>query len=55
MFAEAELVEANFVGEFDLFKEMGDALLRGDGLARDGIWNECGEAVDADLHLLSSL
>jgi hypothetical protein len=28
-----------------------DALLRGDGVAGDGIWDERCEAVDADLHL----
>jgi hypothetical protein len=28
-----------------------DAFTRSDGVARDGIWNECCKAVDADLHL----
>jgi hypothetical protein len=50
MLAEAEDVEANFVGEYDLFEEVGDALPGGDGGAGDGVWDECGEAVDADLH-----
>ncbi len=37
MLAEAEDVEANFVGELDLFEEVGDALLRGDDVAGDGV------------------
>jgi hypothetical protein len=53
VFAEAEVVEANFVGEFDLFEEMGHAFLRGNGAACDGVWNQRCEAVDADLHLLA--
>ena len=52
--AEAEDVEPNHVGDLDLFEKMSDALLRGDGVAGDGVRNECGEAVDADLHLFSS-
>jgi hypothetical protein len=51
MFAEAELIETYFVGELDLFEEMGDALLRGDNVAGDGVWYQRGEAVYADLHL----
>jgi len=50
MLAEAEDVEANLVGYLDLFKEMGDALLSGDRVAGDGVWNQRCEAVDADLH-----
>ena len=34
MFADAEDVEADLVGEFDLFEEMGDALRRGDECGR---------------------
>ena len=51
MFAEAEGVQTDLVGELDLFEEVGDALLRGDGVARDGVGNQRCEAVDADLHL----
>jgi len=52
--AEAEGVEANLVGEFDLLEELDDAFVRGDGVTRDGIWNQCCEAVDADLHPVSA-
>jgi len=37
--AEAELVETDFVGEFDLFEELGDALLCGDCNAGDRVWD----------------
>ena len=52
--AEAEGVESYLIGEFDLLEEMDDAFLCGDGVARDGIWNQCRKAVDADLHLFGS-
>jgi hypothetical protein len=40
MLAQAEDVETYFVGYLDLFKEMSDALLRCDGVAGDGVWDE---------------
>ena len=39
MLAEAEDVETDLVGQLDLFEEMGDALLRCDDVAGDGVWN----------------
>jgi hypothetical protein len=53
--AEAEGVEADFVCQLDLLEELEDAFLRSNGVARDGIWNQCCEAVDTDLHLCGSL
>jgi hypothetical protein len=50
MFADAENIEADFVGEFDLCQQMLHAL---DGTQREaGRWirDGCGEAVDANLH-----
>jgi hypothetical protein len=52
VFAEAEVVETNFVGELDLLDEMGHAFLRGNDASRNGVWNQRCEAVDADLHQL---
>ena len=37
MFAEAEDVETDLVGQLDLFEQMRNALLRGDGVACDGL------------------
>ena len=50
VFAEAEDVEADLVGEFDLFEEVSHPFLSGNGMARDGVWNQCCEAIDANLH-----
>lgn len=50
VFAETEGVEADLVGEFDLFKEVAEALGGGGGDAGGGVGNCRGEAVDADLH-----
>jgi hypothetical protein len=50
MFADAENVEADLVGEFDLFQQMLHPL---DGAKREAcgrIGDSGGEAVDADLH-----
>jgi hypothetical protein len=49
VFADAENVEADLIGEFDLFEQMLHAL---DGTEREpagGIRDGCGEAVDTDL------
>ena len=50
MFADAEDVEANLVGEFDFLYEIADAL-RGAGLPA-GLWVVCGvdEGIDAQFH-----
>jgi hypothetical protein len=51
MLAEAEGVKTDFVGQLDLFEEMGDALLSCDDVAGGGVRDQRCEAVDADLHL----
>jgi short subunit dehydrogenase-like uncharacterized protein len=50
MFAYAENVEADLVGEFDLFQQMLHAVDRTERKAGGRIRDGCGEAVDADLH-----
>ena len=51
MLAEAEVIEADLVGELDLGEEVGEAGGGGDGLMMEGIRDRGGEAVDADLHV----
>lgn len=48
VFAEGEDVEADFVGEFDGFEEVIEALVGGDELAGVGVWGTFGEGVEAD-------
>ena len=55
MFTEAEGVQAYLIGEFDLFEEVSHPFLSGNGMARDGVRNQCCEAVDADLHIWTPL
>ena len=50
MLADAEDVEADLVGEFDLFEQVAEAVGGAGGEAGGGIGDGCGEAVDADLH-----
>jgi len=51
MFADAEDVEADLVGQFNLFEEIAQALGGRDGDAGFRVLNGCCEAVDANLHL----
>ena len=52
MFAEAEGVETDLVGEFDLFEEVTEAFSGRGGDAGLRVGNCGGEAVDADLHVM---
>ena len=54
MFADAENVEADAVGELDLFQQMLHALDGAEGEARGRVGDGRCEAVDADLHLWDS-
>src|SRR6202158_1836741 len=54
MFADAEDVEADAIGELDLFQKMVHALNGAERQSRGRVGHGCCEAVDADLHLYDS-
>ncbi len=50
MLADAEDVEADLIGEFDLVEQAAQALRGRECFAGDRVGDRCGEAVDANLH-----
>ena len=51
MFADAENVEPDLIGEFDFFQQMLHALDRGERKARGWVRDGCCETVYADFHV----
>jgi len=51
MFANAEDVEADLIGKFNLFEQMVHALHRAERETCGRVGNSCCETVDSNLHL----
>jgi hypothetical protein len=50
MFAEAEHVQADLIGQLDLLDEIAQALRRGDPISGDSIFRQLAKGIDTKSH-----